>query len=357
MGARLLTESFYDADLDLIHIIDDPEFFYVLKGKELVINSGLNNSNDSYRLKFVESLCDKASGLIMSTQEDRMPSQELIAYCNEHRFPLIHIGWTTSFAEMLHAGYERLINGEREEGSREDAFAGAIYEFEKDNSYVRSFESDEFLNGSEYTVACIGYDKRNTELINAERLKHIVNHLDERTVVLKERGRIIVLAIDADARQLGKRLGMLVESYSGLSVGIGSTVTNVRNIHASYGRANVAYRMLGTLESNPLRYDDLGIYRILNDVKDRTVNTEFAENILGRLINYDEIHKTDYMYVLSKLLENDCNATRTAEVLFIHRNTMKYKIKAIKEILGCDIFETYNRSKIVLAMYILKMQR
>ena len=323
MGVELLTKSFYDSSVDLIHIVDDPEFFYVLKGKELVINSGLNNASDSYRMRFIESLCDKSAGLIMSTQADKMPSQEIIDYCDEHKYPLLNIGWTASFAELLHAGYEHLITNERNEGEREDAFARAIYEFEHDKSYIHSFESDEFLRGREYTVACIGYSVDGVEIINSDRLRHILSHLDERTVILNERKRVILLAIDADARQIGKSLGLLVKSYNGLSVGIGSTVNDVRNIHRSYGRANVAYRMLNTLESNPLSYDDLGIYRILNDVEDQSVNTEFAERTLGKLIYYDKVHKTDYMYVLSKLFDNDCNATRTADMLFIHRNTMK----------------------------------
>ena len=61
------------------------------------------------------------------------------------------------------------------------------------------------------------------------------------------------------------------------------------------------------------------------------------ESKIGRLIEADQMQEGDLCETLEAYLEHNCNANATAEALFIHRNTMRYRMNNIRRILDDDI--------------------
>lgn len=66
------------------------------------------------------------------------------------------------------------------------------------------------------------------------------------------------------------------------------------------------------------------------------INNWLINNTIINLIKYDEIHKNELIKTLSIFFECELNISQTAKKLFIHRNTLNYRINKIKEILGYD---------------------
>lgn len=97
-----------------------------------------------------------------------------------------------------------------------------------------------------------------------------------------------------------------------------------------------------------------GIYEILSHVDDMRVLDAYVNENLGRLLQADEIKKTSLCETLEKYLNNDCNAKKTAEVMFIHRNTLNYRLKRISEILECDFGSLDNCMRLKFAFSVLK---
>ncbi len=56
-----------------------------------------------------------------------------------------------------------------------------------------------------------------------------------------------------------------------------------------------------------------------------------------RLARADEADGTSYVATALAYLEHGCNATRTAEALFVHRNTLAYRLKRVKDVAGIDL--------------------
>ena len=102
-------------------------------------------------------------------------------------------------------------------------------------------------------------------------------------------------------------------------------------------------------------YDELGIYKILADIKEPSIYPEFVKETLGALIEYDQMKHTEYMKILRAFFENDCSIMYTAQALYCHKNTLSYKLDKIKKILGYDILKNENRVKIMVAIYILRL--
>ena len=139
-------------------------------------------------------------------------------------------------------------------------------------------------------------------------------------------------------------------------MGIGPTVTRLKDIHNSYEKAYTAYQLTKTaIPKNILSYEDLGIYKILADAKESAIYPAFVKEILGKLMDYDKENDTDYMQILEAYFENECSIVQTAKALYCHKNTMSYKLNKIKDILGYDILSNENRTKIMLSFYILRL--
>lgn len=68
------------------------------------------------------------------------------------------------------------------------------------------------------------------------------------------------------------------------------------------------------------------------------------------LEKHDRNNGSDYLEFLTVYLTSNCNINDTADKLFIHRNTVVYKIKKINELLDCDLNELEVRVKLYLAI-------
>ena len=66
-----------------------------------------------------------------------------------------------------------------------------------------------------------------------------------------------------------------------------------------------------------------------------------ALNIIER---YDRENQTDLLRTLKVYLENDCNAQKCGRLLFLHRNSLVYRVHRIQEISGCDLSDPTERS-------------
>ena len=63
----------------------------------------------------------------------------------------------------------------------------------------------------------------------------------------------------------------------------------------------------------------------------------YMQKMLGKLIDYDKSGNTELTKTLNTYLECSGNGTETAEKLFIHRNTLHYRIEKIEQITGYDL--------------------
>ena len=97
-------------------------------------------------------------------------------------------------------------------------------------------------------------------------------------------------------------------------------------------------------------YRELGAYQLLLSIDDKEVMKRYFDDVLGKLEKMDSDNGSDYMEFLKVYLTCNCNINDTADKLFIHRNTVVYKIKKINELLDCDLSEIEVRVRLYLAI-------
>lgn len=356
---QLLTTSCFGKKIGWVHMVEEKEFAPLLHGDELVFNSGLNYTSEEWVKGFIDSLLSvHAGGLIISSHKGRTVSKDTIEYCNQKHFPLFSSSWNTPYIDVMRKFSEILLKNEQRETNLITALKNAIYYPEEEGLYLKHFEHNGFFRDMSYTViilSCFTYD---TERGN-ERLKQIENTLRyvlHKSVIYEEKGRLIILAAGYLTTRLQKEFGKICREDSNIYAGIGTTERRIADIHNSYENAYTAYRLTKTtIPKNLLYYNELGIYKLLADVKEPSIYPAFVEETLGALIAYDKKKNTEYMRILETFFENDCCILQTSKALYCHKNTLNYKMNAIKEILDYDIMCNENRVRIMMSFYILKL--
>lgn len=84
-------------------------------------------------------------------------------------------------------------------------------------------------------------------------------------------------------------------------------------------------------------FDDLGVYKVLGSAHDTAAMERFVQEWLGELIAYDAAHGTDLVLTLSEYLDRGGSYQASAQVLTVHRSTLKYRLRRIREVSGLDL--------------------
>ena len=140
-----------------------------------------------------------------------------------------------------------------------------------------------------------------------------------------------------------------------IACGMGKIYSNPAELFRSYQEAKVAFE-LGILLKMPTPFfADLGLERILykHDLQDLK---EYFDHTLGALIDYDADHEGNLLETLDALNANQFDMGKTANALFLHRNTLRYRIKRIEEILNVK-FDDVNERLNITAAFKIKLLR
>ena len=84
-------------------------------------------------------------------------------------------------------------------------------------------------------------------------------------------------------------------------------------------------------------FDDLGIYKILATAGDTPAMERFVTEWLGPLIDYEAEHGTPLVLTLSEYLDCGRNYDASARALLVHRSTLKYRLRRIRQVSGHDL--------------------
>jgi len=137
-----------------------------------------------------------------------------------------------------------------------------------------------------------------------------------------------------------------------VSVGIGQLYSDLLSIPRSYREAQHAVK-IGRALNGPnaiSSFSELGIYRMLLQFAQSQNPNEFFCEALQRLLEYDQQADKELVKTLTAFLECNGNLTETSDRLFIHRNTLKYRLERIRDITQIDLDDSENRLMLHLGL-------
>ncbi|WP_079527683.1 PucR family transcriptional regulator [Halobacillus hunanensis] len=135
------------------------------------------------------------------------------------------------------------------------------------------------------------------------------------------------------------------EEFYNFLIGVGKEYTSLYQIRKSFLEAleviEIANFITPRPESMPREFTKLGIYRYLATLYEKNSSEDYYSDDLLTLIHNDTEKQTDLLRTLEVYLANNGKGKQTANQLFIHPNTLNYRIKQIQELTAID-FNDFN---------------
>jgi sugar diacid utilization regulator len=106
-----------------------------------------------------------------------------------------------------------------------------------------------------------------------------------------------------------------------------------------------------------IAFEETGAYRLLLPAmsEDPGELERFYEETVAPLVAYDDQYETELLRTIDAFLDNDGNVTATAEELFTHRHTVRYRLERVRELSGHDIFSTEGRERLALGLKAMRV--
>ena len=130
---------------------------------------------------------------------------------------------------------------------------------------------------------------------------------------------------------------MMTEAASAVMVSYGNPVSLIEKIPVSYQEACLAMEV-GKIfyeKENIFPYTRLGIGRLIYQLP-KSLCEMFIREVFGDKIP-DVVYDEETMETIDRFMENNLNISETARQLYVHRNTLVYRLEKLQETLGLDI--------------------
>ncbi len=350
-----------------VHMVEDAEVPDFLHGNELVFTTGIAHQDEKYLLDFVKKLKENnSSGLVVNFGPyiKQIPPQ-VIVYCEQNDFPLFSLPWEIRLIDLTYEFCRIIISDEKVEQSLAEAFKNLIVNPENQDGYTVAFRKAGFSEKSTYKILAIKF------LVNGENIsKKLLNEI--RLPLLKAtrlnnlpRGffvwdKTLIIIYQNTTDEEVSKVKILIENIiinirdAEMYIGVSENVDGYADLYEMYSQSISALKVARLTPQSMMYYKDIGIYKILFDVKNEDLLHDYLNSVIGKLIEYDKANDSDLCKILKEYIENDGSVQRVAEINLIHRNTINYKIKKIKEVLGTDLSIKAN-ADIALAFSITKI--
>ena len=119
-------------------------------------------------------------------------------------------------------------------------------------------------------------------------------------------------------------------------IGIGTVAEHLRELADSYKDAQTAIDVgkVFDTEKSIINYENLGIGRLIYQLP-----TTLCEIFLSEVFKKNSIDSLDQetLFTINKFFENNLNVSETSRKLFVHRNTLVYRLEKIKKLTGLDL--------------------
>ena len=171
-----------------------------------------------------------------------------------------------------------------------------------------------------------------------DKAKDFVINISEKDIALVKEVRPGTDPKDLEklARSIVDTLGS--EFYTQAIVGIGTTVEGIKDLAGSFKEAQVALEVGKVFDNERaiIRYDHLGVARLIYQLP-----TTLCEMFLREVFKRGSIESLDQetLFTIQKFFENNLNVSETSRKLFVHRNTLVYRLEKIKRLTGLDLRE------------------
>ena len=193
--------------------------------------------------------------------------------------------------------------------------------------------------------------ERSEDFITITIKKHLTKHFNQ--VIIGNNSSLFTLLVSFQPNQVKKVISLVKQAMisaleelsnqfgeNKFNVGIGGAFPKPYMIGKSFKEASTALSVVKKCDGrkgNLLLFEEIGIHRIISMIQDTEKIRGFCDDFLVELEKYDEENENVLLNTLHEYLLCDCKVKETAKKMFVHPNTVSYRIKKIKQLIKHDL--------------------
>ena len=170
----------------------------------------------------------------------------------------------------------------------------------------------------------------------SDKLQDFVLSINETDIAVVKQISVNTTAEDLERLALSIEDTLKNELRIRTVIGIGTVAEHLRELADSYKEAQTPIDVgkVFDIERSIINYENLGIGRLIYQLP-----TTLCEIFLSEVFKKNSIDSLDQetLFTINKFFENNLNVSETSRKLFVHRNTLVYRLEKIKKLTGLDL--------------------
>ncbi|TKC18140.1 PucR family transcriptional regulator [Robertmurraya kyonggiensis] len=351
----------------IVEVIEDINRF---QQGEFLITTGYGLNENSLHFQKLLAMKRLSGIAIYSGFYLKEIPQIFLALANKHHLPLIELPTELNFSTVTKSILQEILHKQMETTFLEDLI----------NNYVHSsailHERGKKL-GINLSLSQVVLQIKLDNEFSQEHLDLLYHHFF-RMMELKERQFLLRTGLDGltlltevhsekrkslkqDSLDLAEEILLKWKEKNpqiSIIIGIGKSYDTPNQLSESAKEAKYAVDLANLLSTKKeiIHYDDLATFHLLLQMKELGISLkQFYEEQIGELLSNNK--GIDYIHTLEVYFQQNLNLQSTAEKLFIHRHTLKYRLQQIENRFGLNTGSVDERLKIQLAIAAYKLEK
>ncbi len=348
-------------------MLEDLTIIQNFSGKELAVTTGLGFQTEEKMLDLVRELSwHNAAGLIINTgYYIREIPEEVRKLCDRYDLPLLTVPWEVYLADMIKDMSIRIFLQSSTDEQISGALIRAIESPGSRDLYEKELLPHFDLDGTFQTALVTTGNLDSMDTVERKRISYrmqlYLTNLTHNGHFLYYDGYFVIVMNDMKPDECADVMEAFAERAARkmperrVWVGVSDQVTDISNLRLSFRRARAAVTMAENADTPIQFFDKMGLYRLLYMVDDPLLLKSLSDDLLQPLLDYDAQHGGGYLETLESYLKNSGSIKAMADELYIHRNTILYRMANIKKLLGSTLEDSRERMMFSIACMIRKM--
>ena len=360
-------EKGWSNSISWLLMLEDLTIIQNFSGKELAVTTGLGFQTEEKMLDLVRELSwHNAAGLIVNTgYYIREIPEEVRRLCDHYDLPLLTVPWEVYLADMIKDMSIRIFLQSSTDEQISAALIRAIESPGARELYEKELLPHFDLDGTFQTALVTTGNLDSMDTVERKRIAYrmqlYLTNLTHNGHFLYYDGYFVIVMNDMKPEECADVMEAFADRAARkmperrVWVGVSDQVTDISNLRLSFRRARAAVTMAENVDDSIQFFDKMGLYRLLYMVDDPLLLKSLSDHLLQPLLEYDEQHGGGYLETLESYLKNSGSIKAMADELFIHRNTILYRMTNIKKLLGSNLEDSRERMMFAIACMIRKM--
>lgn len=340
-----------------VYINQAPDVGQWIHGGELVFITGMEGCTADSLEKTVRQCAENAaSGVVVLCNPDYIPEipDSVKQLADMERLPLYKMPWKLKIVDVTKEIADTIILNQLREKNAESFFNELLFSPRISEQSVRRLGINCGADTDSPAAIFILRVSRGGDFSEFDAAReHLCRGLGE---YLYSKGYVsvscvcmdeLIFYINCKGNISDKEEKIITDYLEGFAVmhknsiircGIGQTYRDINSMRRSYSEAERAVQSAEKSAENisMINYSRLGFIRLISDKTSLSEISAYCFDVLGELIINDRKHNTEYVKTLGEYLRCGCSMVKAADALYIHRNTMVYRIEKIRTLLNID---------------------